>query len=87
MGKALDCVAGMQRDFASGNEVRAMSYFWTTKEARAGNLEVIRSTRRTYGFSLRHKPTGETACWYRLKRDALSRIDELANCPNTPREA
>jgi hypothetical protein len=61
-------------------------YFWTTVAARAGHLTVTRATSRTYGYMLRHIPTGATGCWYRRKVDAWSRIRDLADCPNTPRE-
>jgi hypothetical protein len=53
-------------------------YFWTTEEAKAGHLTVTKSTSRSYGYMLKHGPSGATACWYRRKRDALRRIRELA---------
>jgi hypothetical protein len=59
-------------------------YFWTT-----GHLTVTNSTSRSYGYMLKHTPTGATACRYRRKSDALRRIRELAENryipPETPR--
>lgn len=60
-------------------------YYWTTDQARKGNLTVTSATMRDYGYSLKHKPTGATAMWFKRKRDALAKIAALANCPNTPR--
>lgn len=60
------------------------AYHWTTEQARLGNLGAVRSPRRAYGYTLAHLPSGATAMWFRRKRDALQRIAELRDCPNTP---
>lgn len=59
-------------------------YSWDTQQARLGNLSVVKSRTKTYGYSLHNKFTGETAMWYKHKRDAIKKIEDLRNCPNTP---
>ena len=58
-------------------------YPWTTEEAREGNLSVIGYYKD--GFKLRNTRTGDVAMWFKRKKDAVKKITDLANCPNTLR--
>ena len=49
----------------------------SNEAAKAGHLQVVRSRRRSYGYSFLNVILGLTACWYRRKRDALARLAEL----------
>jgi hypothetical protein len=49
----------------------------SSEAAKGGHLRVVRSRRRSYGYSFLNVILGQTACWYRHKRDALARLEEL----------
>lgn len=61
-------------------------YPWSTENARLNNLTVVKhnSIFRKYGYSLKDRATGQIAMWFKYKRDAIKKIDELFNCPHTP---
>ena len=46
-------------------------------DAREGNITVIRSTHRSYGYSLYNRRLGKWFMWFKYKRDALKKIEEI----------
>jgi len=56
---------------------KQLLYPWSTDNAKLGNIIVVKSTYRNYGYSLKDLASGQVATWYRYKRDALKRIEQL----------
>lgn len=46
-------------------------------DARQGNISAIKDHQKGYGYQLRNKRVGKSFFWYKLKRDALAKIEEM----------
>lgn len=46
-------------------------------DARACNICVIKARSRTYGYQLYNARLGKVFFWYRYKRDAIAKIQEM----------
>ena len=46
-------------------------------DANEGNILARKSTKRTYGYELYNKRLGKSFMWFKFKRDAVLKINEI----------